>query len=583
MVQIKKRPVPQDLSQLSMLHPVLRRIYAARGVTQPQDIDTDLKRLLPFDSLMGIDKAVARIELALRDKQHIMIVGDFDADGATSTTLAVSALRKMGAKHVSFLVPNRFVYGYGLTPPLVDLAATTHPKLLITVDNGISSVEGVLHANSLGMDVVITDHHLPGEQLPDACAIVNPNQVGDAFPSKCMAGVGVIFYVMLALRRRLQDSGWFNESQIECPNMAQFLDLVALGTVADVVPLDSHNRILVAQGIRRVRQGLVRPGIQALIEVALKTMRHLRASDFGFAIAPRLNAAGRLDDMSVGISCLLSETYSEAQVLAAQLDQLNDERRLIEQDMRMQANLALQAITQQFNHTHLPAGLCLQDPSWHQGVIGILAGRLKEMHHRPVFIFAKVSDTELKGSGRSVSEVNIRDVLAQINQDNPGLMGKFGGHAMAAGMSLHPNQFEAFKTCFEVEVAKHLPIEKCQGELLVDGPLEADYLTLEIAKLIQDAGPWGQQFPEPLFEGQFHIIQQRRVGQKHLKLTLKPQGSERLIDAIAFNVNVDLWPNERIRSLYAVYALDVNVYQGIERLQLIVHYFEPASAQVACV
>ncbi len=468
MVQIKKRAVPQDLSHLASLHPLLRRIYAARGVRHLQDIDTDLKRLLPFDSLMGIDKAVRRIEQALREKQHIMIISDFDADGATSTAVAVSALKTMGAGHVTFLVPNRFIYGYGLTPPLVDLAAKSNPNLLITVDNGISSIEGVAHANSLGMDVLITDHHLPGEQLPDAYAIVNPNQVGDEFPSKCMAGVGVIFYVMLALRRHLQDAGWFIEKQIDCPNMAQFLDLVALGTFADVVPLDSHNRILIAQGIRRIRQGLVRPGIQALIEVALKTMRHLRASDLGFAIAPRLNAAGRLDDMSVGISCLLSETFEEAHTLAAQLDQLNNERRLIEQDMRLEANQALHAITQQFNHTHLPAVLCLKDPSWHQGVIGILAGRLKEMHHRPVFIFAEVSDTELKGSGRSVSEVNIRDVLAQLNQDHPTLINKFGGHAMAAGVSLHPAQFDAFKKYFEIEVAKHLSPEKCQGELWVD-------------------------------------------------------------------------------------------------------------------
>lgn len=580
MVDIKRRTIPELMPQLGLTSPLLERIYAARGITAASTLETQLSSLLPFTELKDIHLATARIEAALRAQEHIMIIGDFDADGATSTALAVAALKAMGAKQVSFLVPNRFVFGYGLTPPLVDLAKDTEPKLIITVDNGISSIEGVSHAKKLNIDVLITDHHLAGETLPEACAIVNPNQPGDHFPSKALAGVGVIFYVMLALRRHLQASGWFEQNALEVPNMAQFLDLVALGTVADVVPLDQNNRILVHQGVKRIQQGFARPGIQALIEIASRDPKRLRPSDLGYAIAPRLNAAGRLDDMSLGISCLLSESYAIAKPLVMQLDMLNEERRLIEHDMKIQAFSALDALKTHLKEEHLPAGICLMDPAWHQGVIGILAGRLKEVYHRPVIVFAQVSDTEMKGSARSVNELNIRDVLAQINQDNPGLITKFGGHAMAAGVSLTPEAFLKFKHCFAEEVAKHLPLERCKGEIWTDGPLHAHELTLDTAKLLETAGPWGSQFPEPMFEGKFQIVQQRIVGQKHLKLTLKPLDTEQYIDAIAFNVNLESWPNHRARSLFAVYTLDLNVYQQVTRLQLIVQHLEAAHTSV---
>jgi single-stranded-DNA-specific exonuclease len=541
-------------------------------------LERQLSALHPYSELKQIDVATTRIAQALIEGEHIIIIGDFDADGATSTALAVSALRRMVAKQVSFLVPNRFVFGYGLTKALVDEASKSQPQLIITVDNGISSLEGVSHAHSMGIEVVITDHHLAGDALPEACAIVNPNQPGDLFPSKALAGVGVIFYVMLALRRHLTQSGWFENQGIEVPNMAQYLDLVALGTVADVVPLDQNNRILVHQGLMRMRQGMARPGIQALMEVSGREHTRLRSSDLGFALAPRLNAAGRLDDMSIGIACLLSDCVETAKSLAMQLDTLNDERRVIEAGMKIQAFAALQSLSAQLKEAQLPAGLCLQDESWHQGVIGILAGRLKEVYHRPVIVFAKVSESELKGSARSVHDVNIRDVLAQINQDHPDLIMKFGGHAMAAGISIHPSYFNQFQTCFAEEVGKLLPIERCRGEILTDGFLKSEELTLSTANMIDEAGPWGQMFPEPIFEGVFYIVQSRIVGQKHLKLTLKPVDGEQYIDAIAFNVNVEVWPNHRASCLHAVYALERNVYQQISRLQLVISHMEVVSS-----
>lgn len=573
---IKQRALPNILPELPHLSPLLARIYAARGVTGSTALDSSLGALLPFSDLMGIDVATQRLAKALQDQEPIMVIGDFDADGATSTALAVSALRAIGAHHVDFLVPNRFVFGYGLTPELVRFAAQKSPRLIITVDNGISSVEGVAEANALGIDVLVTDHHLAGETLPAACAIVNPNQPGDLFSSKALAGVGVIFYVMLALRRHLQDLGWFQAQGLQVPNMAQFLDLVALGTVADVVPLDQNNRILVYQGLLRIQQGLSRPGITALIEIASRVPKQLRTSDLGFAIAPRLNAAGRLDDMSIGIMCLLSQSKDEAKALAFQLDALNEERRQIEQDMKAQAFAVLDALTTRLKSQRLPVGLCLMDPHWHQGVIGILAGRLKEHYHRPVIIFAKVSETELKASARSVSEVNIRDVLANIDKDHPGLIRKFGGHAMAAGVSLEPANFEKFKASFEAEIEQWISAERLQGEIWTDGELLHEEMCLEIAQLLQSAGPWGQQFPEPWFEGTFSILQQRLVGQRHVKFLLKQLNGESIFDAIAFNVDLSRWPNHRATALKAVYALDVNVYQGISRLQLLIHYLEEA-------
>ena len=575
-MNIKHRTLPAILPTLPTCPPMLQRIYAARDIIDEAQLDKRLQALLPFNTLTDIDKACVRLEQALRAQQRILIVGDFDADGATSSALAIAALRAMGALHVEFLVPNRFEFGYGLTPGIIGVAQKWNPDLIITVDNGIASIEGVDTANAAGIDVLITDHHLPADTLPNACAIVNPNQAGDQFPSKAIAGVGVVFYVMLALRRHLVDCNWFTSAQIPEPNMAQFLDLVALGTVADVVPLDQNNRILVHQGIMRIRQGLGRPGIQGLVKIAGKQCEKLRDSDLGFSIAPRLNAAGRLDDMSLGIECLLSDTLEKASMLASQLDELNIERRRIETEMKDQAMLVLNKLSVNAEQD-LPVALCLLDKSWHQGVIGILAGRLKERYHRPVIAFAAASETELKGSARSIPGLNIRDVLASVDKDHPGLITKFGGHAMAAGLTIHPKAFPEFREALVNEVSKHIDLSQCKGELLSDGSLQSVELNLDLANLLQQSGPWGQQFPEPLFDNVFEILDQRIVGQNHLKLTLAHEQGSQPIDAIAFNIDLKAWPNHRARYLHAAYKLDINEYNGRTKMQLIIASMQAAS------
>lgn len=569
---IKQRPQPAQSLDLPNMPEVLKRIFATRGITNEQQLDKQLQTLLSFTTLKGINEACLRLETALRSEQRILIIGDFDADGATSTAVAVTALRALGAKYVEYLVPNRFEFGYGLTPAIVDVASKWQPQLIITVDNGIASFEGVEHANQLGIDVLITDHHLPAETLPKACAIVNPNQHGCEFPSKSIAGVGVIFYVMLALRRHLTEVNWFSEMNLPAPNMAHFLDLVALGTVADVVGLDQNNRIMVNQGMARIRQGLCREGIKALIEIAGREHSRLRESDLGFAIAPRLNAAGRLDDMALGIECLLTTDRQQARNYAQQLDELNQERKQIETEMKEQAILALDklSLNVEYSSNHLPIALCLYDKTWHQGVIGILAGRMKDRFHRPVIAFALVNGNELKGSARSVPDLNIRDVLAAIDKDNPGLITKFGGHAMAAGLSMSLDSLTMFRTAMVAEVAKHLQLSQCEGELLTDGPLLPDEFNLETAQLIHQAGPWGQQFAEPVFDNIFEILEQRLVGQNHLKMTLVPQQGGSQVDAIAFNVDLKQWPNHRVKFAHVAYKLDINFYQGRTRLQLMV-------------
>jgi single-stranded-DNA-specific exonuclease len=572
-MEIQRRQLPLTIPALNTGSAVLDRIFAARGIEQAEMLDKRLQALIPFDALMGINPASARLEVAIRAQQRILVVGDFDADGATSSALAVSALRAMGALHVDFLVPNRFEFGYGLTPPIVDVAKRWQPDLIITVDNGISSIEGVDHANALGIDVVITDHHLPPDTLPNACAIVNPNQKGDSFNSKSIAGVGVIFYVMLALRRALSNSGWFLEAGIAEPNMSSFLDLVALGTVADVVALDQNNRILVNQGLARIRQGLCRPGIRALIDIAGRRAPLLKESDLGFSLAPRLNAAGRLDDMSLGINCLLCDNDEMASQYAKQLDQLNTERRKIELEMKEQAMLEVEKLTLPVintSETTLPAALCLFDPTWHQGVIGILAGRLKEKYHRPVIALAKVSDSEMKGSLRSVPGLNIRDVLTEVDREHPGLIEKFGGHAMAAGLTLKLDAFIPFREAFIHQVGLNIDPSIRQGEILSDGPLDMHDFNLDFAKLLQGAGPWGQQFPEPLFDNYFEVLDQRLVGQFHLKLTLAHQDGGECVDAIAFQVDLKAWPNHRARTIHAAYRLDTNTYNDRTKLQLVI-------------
>lgn len=575
-MHITQRSLPAEYNILESLPPILQRIYAARGITDETQLDKRLQTLLPFHTLTDIDKACVRLHQALSQQQQILIIGDFDADGATSTALAITALKAMGAQHVNFLVPNRFEFGYGLTPGIVEVAKTLEPQLIITVDNGIASIEGVEAANQAHIDVLITDHHLPAEVLPKACAIINPNQAHDQFASKSIAGVGVIFYVMLALRRYLINCHWFKEQGLDEPNMAQFLDLVALGTVADVVALDQNNRIMVNQGLARIQQGLCRPGIKALITIAGRECARMRESDLGFAIAPRLNAAGRLDDMALGIECLLCEQEEQALVLAKHLDSLNQERRVIEAEMKEQALVSVnQLISKIEQGQSLPVALCLMDSTWHQGVIGILAGRLKERYHRPTIIFAQVNQQELKGSARSVAGLNIRDVLATIDKDHPNLMTKFGGHAMAAGLTIPLQNFSAFQIAFLNEVACHLDPSQCQGKLLTDGALSVHDFNLDTALLLQQAGPWGQQFPEPCFDNIFTLLDQRIVGQNHLKLTFALPDSMEVIDGIAFNVDRGQWPNPRVKEVHVAYRLDINFYQGRSRLQLMVEALNP--------
>ena len=550
------------------LHPVLARLYAARHVFHGEELDQSLERLLPPDGLKGMAQAAALLADALCKGRRLLIVADFDADGATSCALAMRALRAMGAQEVHYVVPNRFEYGYGLTPEIVAVAAQWRPELLITVDNGISSVEGVRAAQRAGMQVLITDHHLPGAELPPADAIVNPNQPGDGFASKMLAGVGVIFYVMLALRAQLRARGWFAQQGIAEPNLARLLDLVALGTVADVVPLDHNNRILVAQGLKRINQGQSSAGIRALLNVAGRRPGRLGAADLGFAVAPRLNAAGRLTDMSLGIECLLTDDEGRAEEIARQLDSLNRERRDIESGMQAQA---LEAIDRLHLDGVLPHGLCLFDESWHQGVIGILAARIRERVHRPVIAFAPASDAELKGSARSVPGLHIRDALDAVAARHPGLVTKFGGHAMAAGLTLPRAHLEAFRVAFAAEAAQHLSDDDLAGRVITDGELAGEELTLELAQLLRDAGPWGQGFPEPLFDGVFEVAEQRVVGERHLKLRLSTGG--RAVEAIAFGQvpagNLPAW--KRVR---AAYRLDVNEFQGRRGLQLVIEYLE---------
>ncbi len=567
MNKICLRPAPDDCTLPDDLHPLLRRIYAARQVRHAHELRHTLDCLHPHDGMLGMPAAVDLLYAALCTQKRLLIVADFDADGATSCALAVRALRSFGAADVRYLVPNRFTYGYGLTPEIVAVAARLTPDLLITVDNGISSVEGVQAARALGIDVLITDHHLPGAVLPAANAIVNPNLPGDTFPSKCLAGVGVMFYVLSALRRHLRRQGWF-ATRSE-PNLAQWLDLVALGTVADVVPLDHTNRILVEQGLRRIRAGHCCAGIRALLEIGQRRQACVTAADLAFAAAPRLNAAGRLEDMSLGIEALLQDDAAQAHKSVLRLDELNRERRQIEAAMQTQALTELARLSLDGN-AELPAGLCLFDAAWHPGVIGILAGRVKDQFHRPVIAFAPSFDGEIKGSARSVPGLHIRDALDCIAARHPGLITKFGGHAMAAGMSLAVSAYADFSRAFDDEVRRHLRPEDLHGVLESDGELDAADLTLETAELLHTAVPWGQGFPEPLFHGEFKLLTQRVVGDKHLKLVLQAAAAQDSIDAIAFNTDL---LNDAGRVLIA-YRLGVNEFQGRRSPQLIIKHIE---------
>lgn len=555
--------------QSTSLPPILKQVYANRGIRHPEELVLNLNQLIPPHSLKGIQEAADLLADAIEGEGRVLIVGDFDADGATSCAMAVSVLQQMGLQEVAYLVPNRFQFGYGLTPEIVELAAAQAPDLIVTVDNGISSVEGVLAARQMGISVLITDHHLPGADLPQADVIVNPNQPGCSFPSKYLAGVGVMFYVLTALRATLRERNWFTERGIPPPNLGDALDLVALGTVADVVPLDRNNRILVAAGLARIRSGRARPGVEALFEVAGRDHASATAGDLGFIVGPRLNAAGRLDDMSIGIECLLAESSVSARDRAQTLHQLNRERRDIEQSMQQDALAQLEALD--LAADALPFAMTLFDPSWHQGVIGILASRIRERTHRPTVVFAKADDGWLKGSGRSIPGIHLRDMLDQVATQHPGLLSKFGGHAMAAGLSLAEDRLDDFQQALNEAVAMALDHQPPQQVQESDGSLRADDLTLAIFEAVTQAGPWGQQFPEPLFDGIFSVRRYRIVGEKHLKLSLASENTE--VEAIAFNIDVDTWLKNPLRELGALYRLGINDYRGERSPQLVIDSF----------
>ncbi|EHA9298458.1 single-stranded-DNA-specific exonuclease RecJ [Salmonella enterica subsp. enterica serovar Bareilly] len=566
--QLRRREADETAELPADLPPLLRRLYASRGVRSARELERSVKGMLPWQQLSGIDNAVEILYNAFREGTRIIVVGDFDADGATSTALSVLGMRALGCDNISYLVPNRFEDGYGLSPEVVDQAKARGAQLIVTVDNGISSYAGVAHAKTLGISVIVTDHHLPGDTLPDAEAIINPNLRDCEFPSKSLAGVGVAFYLMLALRTFLRDKGWFDERGIAPPNLAELLDLVALGTVADVVPLDANNRILTWQGLSRIRAGKCRPGIKALLEISNRDPQQLAASDLGFALGPRLNAAGRLDDMSVGVALLLCDNLGEARVLASELDALNQTRKEIEQGMQAEALILCEKLER--SSETLPGGLAMYHPEWHQGVVGILASRIKERFHRPVIAFAPAGDGTLKGSGRSIQGLHMRDALESLDTLYPDLMIKFGGHAMAAGLSLEEHKFEQFQQRFGELVTEWLDPALLQGEVISDGPLSAAEMSMEVAQLLRDAGPWGQMFPEPLFDGRFRLLQQRLVGERHLKVMVEPVGGGPLLDGIAFNIDTTCWPDNGVREVELAYKLDINEFRGNRSLQIII-------------
>ena len=566
------RPIKKKRSLQGNLHPLIERILLARGITSENELDRTLAKLPSPWLLSGMQDMVSHLLVALNEQQKICIVADFDADGATSCAVAIKGLQLMGAGQVTFVVPNRFEYGYGLTPEIVELVKLQRPDVIITVDNGISSIDGVKAAMESGIKVLVTDHHLPGLELPEAAAIVNPNLPDDKFPNKALAGVGVIFYVLLALRSRLRELNWFEAQHIQEPNLAQLLDYVALGTVADVVALEQINRILVHQGLLRIRTGQCHPGLTALVEVSGKNPQALMASDLGFSIGPRLNAAGRMDDMSLGIQCLLTDDPALAKEIALQLDELNNDRREVEAVMKHEA-MALLSEMKTLDEHHLPAGVCLFDANWHQGVIGILASRIKDQVHRPVIAFAPAGIDLIKGSARSIPGVHIRDVLSDIAASHPKILSKFGGHAMAAGLSIKMHDYPPFALAFDEMVSKRLASVDLEQKILSDGELSEQEMTLEMADLLQNAATWGQEFPEPLFDGVFDVIQSRIVGQRHLKLVLRKPAGDLVIDAIAFFVDrPEHWLG--LRQIRAAYKLDINEFRGNRSVQFIVQYFE---------
>ncbi|AAP96159.1 single-stranded-DNA-specific exonuclease RecJ [[Haemophilus] ducreyi] len=568
---IKQRP---QLTTLTLsANPLLNRLYQSRNIATLHDLERGLEYLHRPQLLANIDQAVALLIEAFQTDMRIVIVGDFDADGATSTALTILALRQLGFAKVDYLIPDRFSQGYGLSLAVAEAVLAKGADLVITVDNGISSFEGVELLKSQGIKVLVTDHHLPAEKLPDADALINPNLVNCDFPSKALAGVGVAFYVMLALRSRMRELALFKVAE---PNLAELLDLVALGTVADVVPFDHNNRILVHQGLNRIRSGCCRPGIRALADIAKRDLSSLQAADLGFAIAPRLNAAGRLENMSLGVELLITDNIALAHQLAFELDSLNQKRKAFEQEMKAEA-LAICAKLPSLMQKEQAHGIVLYQADWHQGVIGILASRIKDQFHRPVIAFAQESEDSvyLKGSARSIAGLHMRDVLERIDSTYPNLIVKFGGHAMAAGLTIHQDDFSTFQTVFDEIVDQFISPEQLQGVIYTDGELQADEMTLEIAELLQSAGPWGQHFPEPLFEGQCRILQQRILAGKHLKLMIQFNDRFELYDAIWFNVDLRTFPDLSIKHAQIVYKLDINEFRGNKNIQLRVESLIP--------
>lgn len=559
----RSTPASSIIESLGDIDPLHARLFAMRGLTRAEELDYSLARLAPVSSLENID-AAASLVIAKRD-ERIIVVGDFDVDGATSTALVIRCLRAFGFKDVEYLVPNRFDYGYGLSPEIVKVAAERSPALLITVDNGISSIDGVATANELGIPVLVTDHHLPGDEIPDAAVIVNPNLRGSRFPSRNLAGVGVAFYLMARTGRMLEEQGHAGVAKIP----ARYLDLVSLGTVADVVPLDHNNRILVQQGLMRMRAGQSVPGIAALLKQSGRTLSRCQSTDLGFAVGPRINAAGRLEDISIGIECLLTDSDETATEYARQLDQINSERKDIESTMREQAFRFVDKLGEQ----RWPNCVCVYDESWHQGIVGLIAARVRERCHRPVIAFAREDENTLKGSARSIQGVHIRDLLEAVSTAKPGLIEKFGGHAMAAGLTLAASALEEFKKSAAEQMQRLYPSADFSGAIVTDGPLPDTALNLGFARSLRDAGPWGSAFPEPMWSGDFSVVEQRTVGENHLKLRVRPASGGSIIDAIAFN---QAGPAYR-GVVKMAYKLDVNEFRGVENPQLVVEQIAPVN------
>ena len=570
--KIINRDVPDGINLPDSIHPVLKRIYASRNIKSSEDLDYSLGSLIPYEELGGIDDAVILLQEMITQKKRILIVADFDADGATSCALAIRGLTAMGAEDVIYVVPNRFEHGYGLSPKIVDVALDHDPDLIVTVDNGISSISGVEHAKKNGIKVLITDHHLPGDKLPSADVIVNPQLKENKFPSKNLAGVGVIFYILLALRAKLKAENWFDEKNIKYPNLANLLDLVALGTISDLVPLDKNNRTMVAHGLKLMRKNKSKAGILAILNQSGRQLSTLTSGDLSFAIAPRLNAAGRLTDMSLGIECLLTDDKENATEMAKKLNQLNIERRQIQDNMEEQAFTEFEKYLQDTSKK-IPHGICIYNQNWHQGVVGILAAKIKEKFNRPVIVFAQECQGILKGSARSITELHIKDVFDEIARLYPELILTFGGHAMAAGLTIEESQFDRFSDVFNKVVDQYISSDSLEDQCLTDGELSGDDFSLPLALAIQNAGPWGQSFPEPIFVGQFKILDKRVVGESHLKLKLQSRNNNTL-DAIAFNMTDDDWPS-KLEQITSTYRLGINNYRGHSQVQLFIEHIEP--------